>query len=625
MAINNVKLFTDESFSTNGDVAKIKTNREYLITEEVANELNTYLSFDPFPTLNEYGKVDAEGNLSGNVGTPGVRSIFNKYSAVVLGSDKEGEAKSPLSRASQWRISNNVPLMDTRENRKAIKSLSDCTVKNLVKSSEQGILGKSTYSYSDFMYCKYLGKVSNNYLVTLRRFPTPVDDYISTMGVDENTRKMDGVASKNPNSIGCMVTWMGTPGNEMSNLLKYSVSMPFKEQTAQLLDNNMSADSQSGIFNSIAAAFDDTYRKQYKEGMVGDLYNNYLERFFPIGKNPYNAADWSTFRDSTKVYGPVDVVKTVYTRSEDGIKFDQKFSLVFDYELRSYNGINPRQAMLDLLSNILNVVYTTGTFWGGGYRGGGAHQNNVFTNLNMFKVNGGFADYVNAISQDWSTLTSNLKNSIDTQGGILNTIKNVVNQLGSVLIAGALNKLGRPVKQQFNSSLSPAPVGFWHLTIGNPFHPIMSVGNLIITNCNIEHYGPLGLDDFPTGLKVTVELTRGKPRDIRDIEKMYMHGNDRIYSPMGVKIFDMYKKAKEYKGPKDDNSTLIGGVNTLISGSQSMSIDDVKNLDITHLGSVLQKYFGEQDTYSICVPSTEMEFGSTKKKDPNKGNGNKNK
>jgi hypothetical protein len=62
------------------------------------------------------------------------------------------------------------------------------------------------------------------------------------------------------------------------------------------------------------------------------------------------------------VYGPVDTIKGTYMRGEEGLEFDQKISLQFDYELRSYNGINPRQAMLDLLSNILNVTYTTGTF-----------------------------------------------------------------------------------------------------------------------------------------------------------------------------------------------------------------------------------------------------------------------
>ena len=42
----------------------------------------------------------------------------------------------------------------------------------------------------------------------------------------------------------------------------------------------------------------------------------------------------------------------------------------------------------------------------------------------------------------------------------------------------------------------------------------------ILKSTKIEHYGPLGLDDFPTGLKVVCELKRAKSRDKRDIEKL---------------------------------------------------------------------------------------------------------
>ena len=89
-----------------------------------------------------------------------------------------------------------------------------------------------------------------------------------------------------------------------------------------------------------------------------------------------------------------------------------------------------------------------------------------------------------------------------------------MNDVGGMLLSGRLNELGRPVKAATNSLLSPAPVGLWHVTIGNPKAPIMSIGNMVITDCAIEHYGPLGIDDFPTGLKVSVTLSRGKPRDL---------------------------------------------------------------------------------------------------------------
>lgn len=603
-------------------VSKVRVNREYLISKEIASELNTYVSFDPFPTFNdlfapEYSK-DGKQNItpaSTGVGTPGVRSIFNKAGAMVVGSAGATTESIISQQASDFRISNNVPLMDNPATRQAIKKNSGCTIKELVEASQKGLLGRETYSYSDFMYCKYLGRISNNYLITLRRFPYPVDDFISTLGIGESRSFFE--KPNHAESLGCLVTWMGTPGNNMENLLKYTVTMPFKEQTAKMQENSAAdADAGGGIANGIAAAFDPTYRQQYMDGKAGTALNGLFGKYAPFtGNPPYPAREYDSYRDDySKVYGPIDVIKKIYMRGEDGLDFQQNLTITFDYELRAYNGINGRQAMLDLLSNILNVTYSTGTFWGGGYRGGGAHQNNIFTNLNIFKKNTrGMAGFIDAFAKDYSDISGKIGETIKSNGGLLNTLKQLANNLGGMLISGALNKLGRPQKQLTASLLSPAPVGFWHVTIGNPHHPIMSMGNMILKSAEIQHYGPLGLDDFPTGLKVVCQLTRGKSRDIRDIEKLYMHGNDRIYSPMGPKIFDMYKHSKEYRGNYGSTTTppQDGGPNT--EATDAFAKDDKKLKNDLKMTKVLQKYFGHIDTTSIRIAAMEQDNGSAGK------------
>ena len=91
-------------------------------------------------------------------GTPAVRSIFNRAGGVVIGTDKtQADSltdKDIRTNASSWRISNNVPLMDSPENRRRIRNHSGCSVKELVQQSQQGLLGRAIYSYADFMYCK---------------------------------------------------------------------------------------------------------------------------------------------------------------------------------------------------------------------------------------------------------------------------------------------------------------------------------------------------------------------------------------------------------------------------------------------------------------------------------------
>ena len=81
------------------------------------------------------------------------------------------------------------------------------------------------------------------------------------------------------------------------------------------------------------------------------------------------------------------------------------------------------------------------------------------------------------------------------------------------------------------------------------------MGNLIMDSCDIQHYGPLGIDDFPTGIKVSVKLKPGKSRDIAEIEEMYTWGDNRIYTPMSEGIEEMYKKSKIYKWKTGNTSS----------------------------------------------------------------------
>ena len=618
---NSHKIYSKGTIS-NADkniVQKVKYNRTQIISNKTAEELNTYLNFGVFPTFADTfvpyydnGQLVEAPNVKAGVGTPGVRSLFNKSGAVVLGS-ADGNynvdiTKGDSANTHYWRISNNVPLMDSAKARQRIRQSSGCSIKELVEASEQGLMGQETYAYSDFMYCKHLGKVSNNHLITLRRFPLPIDDYIGTTGEDDITRL--NRTMKNAACIGCMVTWLGVSGNDMSNILKYNFKMPFKEATAEFQDKQADADQNTTLLNSMLSVFDEKYQKQYQEGYVGEAANAAFEHLgIKLGNPPYKDNNIRDFRDRNKVYGPIDSIRTTYIRDDEGLTFDHKMTLTFDYEIKSYNGINGKQAMLDLISNILNVTYTTGSFWGGGFKGYAAHQSNVFANLEIFKARGGFTNFIDAFSNDLTNISDNVKDVF--KGGILETLKTLSNNLGGMIMSGMLNKLGRPQKAMYNALLSPAPIGFWHVTIGNPKRPIMSIRNMNITDTTIEHYGPLGIDDFPTGLRVTVQLDRGKPRDIRDIEKLYMQGTDRIYTSMSDKVFDMYKNAHEYKSHKDMGTLAsyrpVSNIAT-INTEDSKSTVTVANYD--KIKSTMRKYFGTEDTYAIYVPAAEQEWGA---------------
>lgn len=318
-----------------------------------------------------------------------------------------------VKNSTPWRISNNAPLLDTPDVRKQMRRMSACSVRDLVQASKKGYFGRAGYDYSDFMYCKYLGRIPNNYLITLRRFAVPVMDQITpnSQGKQRKVADEDSTIQPNvPNPIGTMVTWLGAPGNEMKNILKYTYNMPFKEQTAGWEDIEKQG-GDSGWLNGLEAMINPATRKQYIAGNASVPAANFaMKGLFggAVGDGCYNPKDWE-HKDKRKVYGPIDRIKKAYKRSEEGLDWIHQFSLVFEYELKAYNGINPRQAMLDLLANILAVTYTTGGFWKGGYKGGTVTQSSTFQNLAIFRTaskGGTFTEFMDAFAQDANTMIS---------------------------------------------------------------------------------------------------------------------------------------------------------------------------------------------------------------------------
>ena len=122
----------------------------------------------------------------------------------------------------------------------------------------------------------------------------------------------------------------------------------------------------------------------------------------------------------------------------------------------------------------------------------------------------------------------------EAKDAIPENVKKVIKNTASMVRGAVKNKLGRPQMYLFNSILTGADVGLWHLTIGNPRNPIAVMGNLIMTDAKVQQYGPLGQDDFPTGLKVTVTLKHARSRDMVDIQKMYTRGVMAIYQSMNT-------------------------------------------------------------------------------------------
>lgn len=468
--------------------------------------------------------------------------------------------------------------------------INDCTIKTLVelskKSPKEHSLGRNTFKYADFMYCKDLGKVSNNHLIVLRKFGTPIGDDINNIQSKDskgNDDTLDAIID-----TGRLITWFGTEDNKLEDICKYDYEMTWKPIEGDI-EPKASKEEQDGdkLAQSLANITNPNYVKHYLQGSA--LGKNKFINYF-IGNTPgpyasdqdYFYDDW--LQDTNKVYTPRNITNRTHIY-EGKLRFNQEITLKFSYKLRYYNGIQPKAAFLDLIGNILEVTYKRGRYWGGDRRIVGPSQNtqawktinNITDTFEALISSGGDKAveelFAGASMKSWLGFIGNSMSSLgDFISGAFNQIaelspvgkdlkngdykeaaKKGVGGVISLLSSNLKNKLGRPQVYAFKTIYDGSPTGLWHLTVGNPRNPILTMGNLILSKAEIQHSGPLGIDDFPTDLSVIVTLKHAQDRDIVSISKMYNKGSDGIYYKLANNLSKFFV-TEQTKGTKTENN-----------------------------------------------------------------------
>lgn len=473
--------------------------------------------------------------------------------------------------------------------------LSDCSIDTLVKLSEKRAtslvgektaiseLGVAKYRYIDFMFCRDLGKIPNNHLLTLRKFTRPVGDNINT-----RLPKSDTPYNFNQSmDVGRLVTWFGNGDNKLEDIIKYNYAATFKQfdSKIQLVDSHED-DESTGVIGKLVNTVNPRYNQAMSQGRTGahnfisQLGGRYLSTSFAnFGRGgQYDRHDIFGMYDNHKVYEPKNTIQSTHVY-EGKLTFSQEFTIKFSYKLRAYDNINPRAAFLDLIGNILAVTYRSGTFWGGSRMFRGAPPNKVGTaKVNAFldrtfdtlggignNLLSGNLDIGGTLGSIWGAVKQIASDAFNTAkslalGNTSTKGKSPLQVIGAIVkhtglwkgVQGMIkNGLGRPAVYALDSLLTGDNVGLWHLTIGNPRNPIMSIGNLIIDKSEITQSGPLGLDDFPTDLIVSVSLKHGRPRDSAEIQKMYTKGSGPIYTPLGAKAASNFYKLTSTKYSAD--------------------------------------------------------------------------
>jgi hypothetical protein len=337
------------------------------------------------------------------------------------------------------------------------------------------------------------------------------------------------------------VTWFGgETGNKLSGLGNWTWDMPWEslEVTLQDIDGNeVIVDDLIKIIDGVGGKFGQGLSKLLKTVYeTASLNNNassasqisgmdvkiqeYIKSLYDKDKGPY----WN------RIYGPVNVIHKSSRRTR-GIQnsWGTQFTLKFHYQFRSFSGMSPKMAALDLISNFMSLTFNDAQFLGqlNRYfpRTGlkfSPTTTQVLTDLVLKWGKGELSSKdaltgINAIVKSEANVFGNLKNQL---------VKDPLKVGGTALNAFALStfKDSFPKILSVKSALSDRPVGEWHLVVGNPMQPIFVMGDLICVKTLATFDEEIGPDDFPTGITFDVTLQQAKPRDKSAIERMLNGG-----------------------------------------------------------------------------------------------------
>lgn len=396
------------------------------------------------------------------------------------------------------------------------ETLLEPTVTNIIQmTNTHGSLGYR-YNYSDFAMCKYIGKIPNNYMITLRRFPFPCeDDIITPFAIGKDGTKEN---SKSPD-IARAITWMSeATGNNLTDMLALDYKYHWEEKKADVQTITANNSDQSGgklgsglLSSRVGKAF-----MGAGQGMNG----------VQVEQNAANGGGYDALEKTypNHVFGPYNKIVSMMTRGQDGLLFEKEFTVKFQYEMKGIFGANPKVLFMDQFANILALTYSTAPFWGGEVRYlGSGSIGKPFGNIDLLR-GGHYKEFLGSVMNDLQGMATNIVDDIKKNG--LGGSKIVSNLLGGALMDLFNSPQAANVAQAL---LTGDATGQWHVTVGNPLNPMMVMGNLICTGTKINFKGGNGVQDFPEEMEVEITLKPGRPRDKSDIESMFNAGRGRFY------------------------------------------------------------------------------------------------
>jgi hypothetical protein len=386
----------------------------------------------------------------------------------------------------------------------------------LIRYFDQTKLKSMRLRAADFAYLKDIGVYPINRLWILRRYPDNVIVPDKPTDWGENSQE----------PISTVIGWIKDGENE--SMFDLSFGENWTDQT-DMIDQVMSnmLENEFGIHLKAGMAI-----PGWSQGILFGMLN-------AMGLT----SDYSVENVPT---GDPNVLRVAKMRDimSQSLRSELSFKLETCYEQKYINGIDPGQAFLDVMTNLFKMGTSDQRF----ILNSGKLVGKFMSMLNQKNASGGqwlrlINQFVEAFSLGISNFFKEVKDlgaSVNAQqeepttagalrSSLTSSISDYVQGATQVLLNGTVSKYRWPLKGSIAlmSGLSTTP---WHLTIGNPYSPIINLANIHVKDVKIKGSSDLGFNDMPVRIEVSIDATLGRPLGKQELEKMFNNGYKRVYS-----------------------------------------------------------------------------------------------
>jgi hypothetical protein len=273
--------------------------------------------------------------------------------------------------------------------------------------------------------------------------------------------------------------------------------------------------------------------------------------------------------------GKPEVLQEGATRAKDanpeyGNVSEFSMTLKTSYEQKFIGDIDPGSAMLDIIRNLTRMGTSDMIFF--------ADKNaDIFKEIRNATQQGTSVNawwevivklvdgFIRAMLQLMTSLKNTMMkptNSSDTEStestqsvstnSIISGVSTIIKNAGKSILASTIAKWKWPLVGGMGVMTGENTTP-WHLTLGNPKSPFVSLGNIKIEKVIINFKNELGFNDMPTKMDVTININLGRQIGAQEIFAMFNNGYSRVYDTIDSQYMSLNKLYKTSSGIKENS------------------------------------------------------------------------